>query len=67
MDAMPYYVAHSWNQSHHPSTSDISTTLCMKILNTSRNNSATMIQFPAQMNFNVLAQLQQQRCQRKVL
>ena len=35
--------------------------------NTSQNDSATMIQFPAQMNSNALAQPQQQRHQRTIL
>ena len=67
MDAMLYYAAHSWNPSHHLSTSEFAAGPCMKTSNTSQNNSVTANQFPAQMNSNVLAQLQQWRCQRKVL
>ena len=39
----------------------------MKTSNTLQNVSVTMIQFPAQMNSNVLAQPQWQRCQRTIL
>ena len=67
MDAMHYYAAHSWNLSHHLSTSQFTAGPHTKTLNTSRNDSTTMIQFPMQMNFNALAQLQWQRSQRKVL
>ena len=67
MDAMPYYVAHSWNLSHHLATSNISAILHTKTSNTSQNDSVTMNQFPMQMNSNVLAQLQQWRHQRTIL
>ena len=67
MGAMHYFAAHSWNLSHHLSTSDIFATLHTKTSNTSQNVSATTIQFPMQMNSNVLAQPQQWRHQTTVL
>ena len=67
MDAMLYYAAHSWNLSHHLSTSKFAAGLHMKTSNTLRKDSTTTNQFLMQMNSNVLAQLQQWRCQRTIL
>ena len=67
MAAMHYCAAHSWNQSHHLSTSRFAAGPRMKILNTSQNISVTANQFPTQTNSNVLAQPQRRRRQRTIL
>ena len=56
MAAMHYCAAHSWNQSHHLSTSRFAAGLHKKFLNTSQNDSTTMIQFPTVSQSEVLGQ-----------